>query len=277
MSVELFPIVTFWMGKSLSAIEIASLLSMQKAGHRVVLFSYERPADIPEGIDWQNAAEVLPRGDFVFYKGSNPALGADLFRYRLQARELGLWLDTDILLLKPVVRQEHEVYGWQDDVRINNAVLYLQPGSPVLRDLLAYTGDNYPVPPFVDQSVQRQLVMAKRAGTPVHVSQMPWGVWGPFALTHFVKTNGLEKHASPPEVFYPIHFSEPHRLVTRGGQVEKAITDATLGVHLWNNNLRKPPKTGPAAPAGMVRVEKDSFFERFCRLELGMSLPDVIA
>lgn len=276
VSSELFPIVMFWMGRKLSVIEIASMLSIQRAGHQVTLFSYERPDGLPEGVTWRNAAEIVPRADFVFYKGTNPALGADHFRYRLQALGLGLWLDTDILLLKPVATRATDLYGWQDQLRINNAVLYLTPQSPVLKDLIDYTSNKYPVPPFVDAQVQRQLVMARLAGTPVHVSQMPWGVWGPFALTHFVKSNRGEQFACPPEVFYPVHFSEPHRLVLQGGEVERLITDATLGVHLWNNNLKKPPRSRPDVPPGHIPVERGSFFERFCREQLGLTVPELI-
>jgi len=242
----------------------------------VVVFGYVRPDGIPEGIEWCNAEEILPRTEFLFAPNGSPALGTDLFRYRLQVHGHGLWLDADILLLKPLEKLTTPVYGWQDELRMNAAVLYLPPDSAVLQDLITYTSTNFPVPPFVPEHVQSQLRIAIRAGTPVHVSQMPWGIWGPFALTHFVKANRMEHFARPPEVFYPIHFSVPHKLVSAGEDVDRDITDATLCVHLWNNNLRKPSRLHPEVPAGKVFVERGSFFERFCREQLDLRVPEII-
>ena len=136
MASELFRVATFWMGRRLSVIEIASLLSFQRAGHRVVVFGYVRPDGIPEGIEWCNAEEILPRTEFLFAPNGSPALGTDLFRYRLQVHGHGLWLDADILLLKPLEKLTTPVYGWQDELRMNAAVLYLPPDSAVLQDLI---------------------------------------------------------------------------------------------------------------------------------------------
>jgi hypothetical protein len=262
----------FWLGKKLSVIEIASMLSIQRAGHAVQLFSYERPRQLPSGITWFNAAEILPRENFVLFRGENPALGANLFRYRLMAAEKGIWMDTDVLLLKPVALDGGELYGWQDDHQINNAVLFLPSGSPVLRDLLEYTRNEYPIPPFFEKFIQNELTVLRLSGKPVHVSRMRWGVWGPLALTYFIKKNGHDHLARSREVFYPFHHSEAHMLVTSGFDVEARISESTLAVHLWNAKLKQPSKIRPDVDHDRVQIDSDSYFGRFCRQELQLKV-----
>src|SRR4051812_1086919 len=99
-SSNLLPVAMFWMGRALSQIELASMLSVQRAGHQITLYSYEKPRGLPNGVEWADASEILPREEFVFYGNTNPSLGSNLFRYKLLAAERGLWLDTDVLLLK---------------------------------------------------------------------------------------------------------------------------------------------------------------------------------
>lgn len=262
----------FWLGQKLSVIEIASMLSIQRAGHAVQFFSYEKPSQLPAGVAWFNAAEILPRESFVSFRGENPALGANLFRYRLMAAEKGIWLDTDILLLKPVPLDGGELYGWQDEKEINNAALFLPPHSPVLRDLLDFTRNEYPVPPFFEKAIQNELTVLRLTGKPVHVSRMRWGVWGPLALTHFIKKHRHEHLACPREVFYPVHYSEAHMLVTAGFDVDALIGPSTLAVHLWNAKLRQPSKIRPSASPDHIQIDRDSYFGRFCRKELGLKL-----
>ena len=264
----------FWMGKKLSVIEIASMLSIQRAGHEVQLFSYEKPHQLPAGVAWSNAAEILPRENFVSFRGHHPALGANLFRYKLMEAEKGIWMDTDILLLKPVALDGGELYGWQDEKEINNAVLFLPPGSPVLRELLDFTSNEYPVPPFFEKHIQSELTVLRLSGKPVHVSRMRWGVWGPLALTYFIKKLGHEHLARPSEVFYPVHYSEAHKLVTAGFDVDALIGPSTLAVHLWNAKLKQPSRVRPDADPDIIRIDRDSYFGRFCRKELQLKLKD---
>lgn len=276
MPVPLSRVATFWMGSELSFMEIASLLSVMRVGHAVDLYSYEKPSQLPSGVNWVQAADILPREKFILFKSGHPALGANLFRYRLMAAQSGIWLDTDMLLLRPIPNTGGELYGWQDDAQINNAVLYLPPGSPVLSDLLAFTRSEYPVPPFYDKAAQQQLVVARMSGKPVHVSQLPWGVWGPEALTHFVRKNGREEFARSPEVFYPVHHREAEILVAPGRDVEKRIRDTTLGIHLWKARLVGSPMSRAVALGRAIEVHQDSFFHRYCRDELDLTVPGLI-
>ena len=129
---KLPPVAMFWMGEKLSTVELASILSIQRAGHEITLFSYGRPNGIPAGVQLVDAAEILPRKEFVFYRKTNPSLGSNLFRYKMLAAERGLWLDSDMLLLSGIEGDGSEIYGWQDEREINGAVLYLPKAGVIL-------------------------------------------------------------------------------------------------------------------------------------------------
>lgn len=271
MGADLLPVNMFWMGPRLSMLETGCMLSALRAGHAVTVFSYEKPSNLPAGIQWENAAGVLPRENFVLYRGQGAALGSNLFRYRLMEQQRGLWLDTDMLVLKPIIGDGTEIFGWQNQVLINSAVLFLPPHSPVLRDLLAFTSDLHPRPPFLDRRDRLKIGLRRAIGRPMHVSRMPWGVWGPNALTHFIRRNGCEGRAQPCDVFYPVPFEQCETLIRAGTAVEDRITPATRAIHLWNEGLRRLSGQQERLSEPGAGIDTDSFVGRYFIRELGMA------
>ena len=211
-----------WVGTSLRQIEIACLLSMLRAGHVVRLFSYGQPLNVPDGCEVVDANELIARENFLFYRYTNsPALGANVFRYKILQQGLGLWLDLDVLVLKPIPVPTDYLFGLQDPTAINNAVLYLPQNSILLQRLLSYVEDPFVVPPFFPMKARAKLYAKKLLGRPRHVSDLNWGVFGPHAITHFAKKLRLFDKACPPEVFYPVHHSQAHGPFCSGFDVEK--------------------------------------------------------
>jgi hypothetical protein len=256
----------FWFGEALGDLELICLLSILRQGHRVRLFSYEKLQNVPAGIENPDAREVLSREELIFYRANgSPALGANRFRCRLMKKGLGLWLDTDMLLLKPIHRDDDYIFGWQGPNLINNAVLYLPPDAKITDELLKFTSQNHPIPPFYEPAHRADLERRKAAGAPVDVRDLPWGVYGPMALTYFVLRNRLQHHARPPEIFYPVHWSAIETLFSSKENDGNLIRESTIGVHLWNTYLRAK------YPAGLT-VEKGCFVEKFAREQLGIEL-----
>ena len=228
---------------------------------------------LPAGVNWEDASQILPKEHFVFYRQQNPALGSNLFRYRLLERRPGIWLDTDVLLMKPILAVGGQLFGWQDHNLINNAVLCLPCGSPILKDLIQYTSTYFPIPPFFSKRRRLMLVALKAIGRPVHVSQMPWGVWGPNALTYFVRSNGMEHQAVGSSVFYPIPYEHCLQLVEDNiHTVEQCFSETTVAVHLWHSNLRRLTYIASGGRCREPEIKRDSFLEYFCRTSLGLRL-----
>lgn len=269
----LFALNCLWVGETLRPLEQVSLLSMVRQGHRVRLFTYGKVKNVPDGIEVEDANAVLPWEQMLFHRATNsPALGANVFRYHMMRAGLGLWLDLDVLLLKPIVRTSEPLFGFQDSRLINNAVLFLPPDSPVLDDLIDFTGRRYPVPPFYSPRKKIRLTLRKCVGRPVHVSDLKWGVFGPHALTHFVRKHALADKAAQREVYYPVHPADAHSLFLADGGVEDMLGDETVAIHMWNELLRQPSPRRPDNPPGSLLVDKGSFVETFARKELGFTL-----
>lgn len=224
-----------WIGGALSFLEVLCLRSMMAHGNRVTLFSYEPVENLPNGVMPADAAEIAPMDTALLHrKTGSPALQSDLFRYRLlKARPGMVWCDADMLFLAPLPESPY-LFGYEGPGRINGAVLALPSDSSVLDALLEFCSSSYPVPPWLPVSEQAEL-----AETPVHVSDMGWGVWGPVALSYFIEQEGLAHQALAQEVLYPVAFRDVRDLILRQGNWQRWITPETRAVHLYGRATRR--------------------------------------
>ena len=268
----------FWHGPALSDLEQICLLSMLRQNYKVRLFCYDPITNVPTGIEISDAREIMPRSELLIDRATgSPALGADKFRYLIMKKGLGIWLDTDVILLKPLPQADDYIFGWQGKILINNAVLFLAQNSSIINELCDFVSQQYPIPPFYDAATRAYLVEKAKLGQLVDVRDMPWGVFGPEALTYFIRKHNLLHFSRPREVFYPIHFTEAHVLLSSKHEVRELMTASTIAVHLWNRALRHPPTTSPENPIEGLVIEKGSFVERFAREQLGYRLSNSIS
>ncbi|MBK8084180.1 MAG: galactosyltransferase Lgt5 [Devosia sp.] len=268
-----FTINCLWVGLALRPLERVCALSMLRQGHRVRIFSYGKLENVPEGIEMADARDVLPEASLLRHrKSGSPALGSNVFRYRLMEQARGLWLDLDVLLLKPIPETDDPVFGWQDPTLINGAVLHIPKESPLLAALLDFVAEAYPVPPFYSSGKQHWLRLRKAIGLGRRVEAMRWGTFGPRALTHFAAHTNSARFARPVSVFYPIHPRESHGPFQASFDTAARLTDETIALHLWNEKLRRPSRLRRDNPVGRLIVEPGSFVHQFAKAELGMRL-----
>ncbi len=266
----------FWHGAPLGDIEIVSMLSSLAVGERVRLFSYEKLKNIPDGVELADAREVMDQDQLIRFRATqSPALGSNRFRYNLQKKQLGIWFDLDILQLKKIDPSDNFIFGFEDQSIINSAVLRTPFDSELLDDLLAFTSQQYPNPPFYDQNTKSLLIDQANKGNPVPVEALPWGVFGPQALTYFIKKNNLLDQVKPRECFYPIHHSQAHLPFMANIDISQFIKEQTTLIHLWNEMLRKPSYLRPHNLPGQLLIEKGSYFETFAQRTLGYKLYNV--
>ncbi|MFN7224245.1 MAG: hypothetical protein ACK4MS_09520 [Paracoccaceae bacterium] len=234
---------TLWIGGSLSWMEQLCLKSFVDRGQKITLFSYEPIPNVPAGVIRRDGREVLDTDNFLKYeKKDSYALFADLFRLHMIARNPGMiWVDTDVYCLRPMTYDDDHVLGFElpGEMRVNNAVLGLPPDGPLLRAMLEYTSDPFAIPPFVKRKLQDDYRAAAAAGNPVHVSQQPWGVWGPMMVTHFTHSLGLAGMVQPLDAFYPITFPDRLKFLRPASVAEGIITPRTTALHLWASNKRE--------------------------------------
>lgn len=230
-----------WMEGPLSYLEQLCMVSFLDAGHPVRLYSYGGVSHVPEGVEMRPAAEILPRDGFLTHaRTGSAALHSDLFRYHMLRAEPGIvWADTDIYCIQPLQSASGHLHGFEGPGKLNGAVLALPPHSATLRALLEFTADEFAIPPFYPPAYRRELKAAAGAGRPVHVGAMPWGVWGPHALTHFLKETGEVRESSPEHVFYPFSFRERRRMLLPDYDTSGHIRPDTLTIHFYGRRMRK--------------------------------------
>ena len=245
-----------WIGPQLGNLERACLRSVLAQGHSLTLWCYEEPGGVPAGVKLADASEVLSRDRIIAHRGGSFSLFSNRFRYELQRRGLGLWLDCDVYLLAPLTGLPELVLAWEGIGQINNAVMRLPQDCPLLAPLLDLF-DEQDVPPWLPWPARiaawSRLVTTGRTG----VSKMPWGSAGPKAITYLARRTGHDRLAMPPETFYPVPWQQAAWISDPNVQLEDVITPATRAVHLWNE-LVKGHKDAPA-PRGsfLARLQEE--------------------
>jgi len=243
-----------WIGPTLGLVHAACLRSFVRLGHRVVLHVYERPADVPDGIELADAAELLPASKIIRYsRGGSPAITADFLRYEMQREGLGLYVDCDCYCLKPIEDADY-IFGLEATTFIANGVLKLPAGSPIVDDLCRLKDERALIPPWA--SAKRQLYYRWRArlGFPVKLQDLPWGYTGPFALTWYLKQYQLNQHASPIDDFYPVHAAQTSLLLDADLRIEDITTPRTRLLHLSNEKLKHTDlsQVPASSPLGVI-------------------------
>lgn len=262
------PIVcSFWHGP-MSWLERLCITSFIAQGHRFDLYSYERPEGLPEGCGWRDAAEIVPREDIFFYKGDrSPAVFADYFRLMLMVREAGIWVDCDMLCVRPFSGLSPYVFGYEVPPgrgphagQINNAVLRLPKDSALLEALLGiFDGDSEKVDPVWMPRYRRiEIAFRRMLGQRVGLTHMQFGATGPFPLTYFARKLEKDGEALAATAFYPLPYDDVRSLLSPGSSLERYIHPETLGVHLWRMALtgrsRRPEPQPPSSGSALAGV-----------------------
>ncbi|TCP59909.1 hypothetical protein EV663_1144 [Rhodovulum bhavnagarense] len=243
---------SLWIGGALSWMEQLCLKSFVDRGQRITLFSYEPLPNVPEGVICRDGREIIDTDNFIKYeKKDSYALFADLFRLHMIRKCPGMiWVDTDVYCWRPLDYDSDYVMGYElpGEYRVNNAVLGLPADSDMLRQMLDFTEDRFSIAPFLPERLRADYSDAHDAGRPVHVSQQPWGVWGPLMVTHFVHALGLADKVQPIDAFYPVDFRERTLFLKDAARAEARITPRTTALHLWASNKRQLGKRHDGLP-----------------------------
>lgn len=235
------PIIhALWIGRRLGKISCCCLTSFLKQGHEVHLHTYEDIDDLPQGITIYDANQIIAKEKIIRHKKTGSyALFSDIFRYELLKRVDGIYVDCDVYCLKPLLIPQHGyLFGFEDDYKINGAVLALPKNSELLEKLIEIAYDKYFIPGWYSITKQNRLKWQKRFGFARHIIEMPWGVIGPEAITYFAKHFNVDNLSQPIDVFYPIHYNRISQLLDIKLCLEDIITHRTQCVHLYNEKLR---------------------------------------
>ena len=208
-------LASFWAGQGMSALDKACLRSFVAGGHSVTLYSYEYVEDLPSGVTPRDAREIVPyesRDAFLYQGKPNLAHFSDYFRYQMMARSPHVWVDTDMLMLRPLdFGPVAKLFAKETERSICNAILRIPSEDPALKEVIG------------------------RAERLMH-TDLVWGATGPRLLNQVFGATVVLKQAHPPSSFFPIHYDAFWKpfLPECAPECADACRDAYT-LHLWNN------------------------------------------
>src|SRR4030095_6689966 len=134
-------VVTFWHG-SLDALRRPCVRRRVPAGHNVTVYSFDPLPGLPDGVGNAEAEAILPHSFSERLRPPEPdgrwrgwtiLPVSDVSRRRLMPERAGLWLDADVLLLKPIeIDPAKPYFAWERRRQLGNSVLYLPPDDPIV-------------------------------------------------------------------------------------------------------------------------------------------------
>src|SRR6202043_2579191 len=246
-------IVTFWHGP-LDALRRLCLRSQVAAGHKVTVYSFDPLAQLPDGVGKSEADAILPRGFAERLRPTGPdgvwrdwttLQFSDFFRMRLMARNAGLWLDADVLLLKPVEIDPGKPYfAWERPRQLGNSVLYLPSGDSIVAAFASLMQQDELTPDWLAPRHRLTFLLRRLRGGSTRLSDIRVAIYGPAALTALARRADELRHALPRKSFYAVH-AEP-KLFFEPSDFSALIGDPDIiGLHISPKGRgNQPPVPG---------------------------------
>jgi hypothetical protein len=237
------PVVSsLWIGPKLSFLENLCLKSFVDAGHPTKLYVDDPVENIPDGVIVADANDILPSSEFIVNaKTGKVGPHSDKFRYHMLLKTDDIWVDTDAYCWKAFPDTPY-LFGNHFKDLVANGVLRLPKDSPTLMSLVQFTSTEYPVLPdgfpYLSDEIWAQYHARWQAGEPMHVSEFPWEIWGPFALTYFAHLHGEFQETTGSEALYPLRGSEISRTLQLPRRANIEIPDDTISVHFYGSKVR---------------------------------------
>ena len=233
-------VVTFWHGR-LDRLRLTCLRSQLAAGHKVIVYSFDPIAGLPEGVVNAEAEAILPHAFSEKLRPPQPDGSwrdwttlqfSDFFRMRLMAESAGLWLDPDVLLLKPVeIDLARPYFAWERRRQLGNSVLYLPSGDPIVLAFDRLMQQEELTPDWLALRHRLTFALRRLRGASNRVSDLRLAIYGPAALTALASRAGTLRYALPRKSFYAVH-AEP-KLFFDPSDFSPLIADpAIIGLHI---------------------------------------------
>jgi hypothetical protein len=246
-------VVTFWHGP-LDALRKLCLRSQVAAGHKVTVYSFEPLAELPDGVGNAEAEAILPHAFSERLRPPEPdgawrdwtALQfSDFFRMRLMARNAGLWLDADVLLLKPVeIDPAKPYFAWERRRQLGNSVLYLPLHNSIVAAFEDLMEQDELTPDWLALRHRLTFMLRQLRRRSNRLSDIRVAIYGPASLTALARRGGEMHHALPKKSFYAVH-AEPKQFFEPADFSALVADPDVLGFHVSPKRRgNQPPVPG---------------------------------
>ena len=210
---------TFWAGKAISAFEAACITSFVNQGYEYTVYSYDRLENLPAGASLRDAREITEEtnvGRFMIRGRPNLSHFSDLFRYELFKRTDHIWVDADMLMLRPLALPSYDqLIAKEDPSTLCGAIMRLDSRHPSLGTLIEKT-----------KALRDQ--------------ELVWGATGPRLLTAVFDRRTIMQQAYDAKLFFPVHYDQSWKMFLPEFRDEcLELCRPAYTTHLWNDRVMK--------------------------------------
>lgn len=252
-------ICTFWYGPRLREVDRICLASMVMTGQKVKLFAYDPIENVPDGVELHDASRILPRSAFKRLDPSYPNFKdritivqfSDIFRIMLMKHRQGVWLDTDVYLVKQFRPDPTKPYlARENRSRVGVSALYFPHDHPIIGEFEAYMRGTDPLPDWLGIRRGRLRPFYYRlTGKEITPAAIGITVFGNDGISRLARKYSIFKDAAPQENFYYWVGKEATRIYDPAYGLEPLNHPDFIGFHIH----KKHPQ--------VVRLEQGSFYQ----------------
>jgi len=244
-------ICTFWFGDKLRFVDRLCLASQVMCGQKVKLYSYEPVVGVPEGVELCDAEPILPLAtlsrldpDFPHFKPSRTIVQlSDFFRIMLMKYSQGVWLDTDVYLVKPFYPERDKIWlARENRQRLGVSALYLPPDNPIITEFDAYLASGAIVPPWLGfkKRCWRPFLLRLR-GKEVRPGRLGITIFGNDGISRLAKKHGFFHQARAKNHFYYWAGHKAERIFDPVWGLEPLDDPDFIGFHIHKKALTEQP------------------------------------
>lgn len=258
-------ICTFWYGERLRPIDWLCLSSMVQTGQTVKLYSHGPVENIPEGVQLLEAEPILPLATlyrldphFPDFKPSRTIVQfSDLFRIKLMKHKAGVWLDTDVYLVKQFHPEEGKVWlARENRSRVGVSALYLPADNPIIKEFDDYITSGEMVPNWL--GFHRRFFVPwrlRRNKLPVVPGRVGITVFGNDGISRLAKRHGFFNEAKEKETFYYWTGRDSERIFDPAFGLEPLNDPRFIGFHVHKKDKTiVPPREGSFYDWALKRI-----------------------
>jgi len=263
-------ICTFWFGDTLRYVDRLCLASMVMTGQRVKLYAHgvakgKKLGLLPAGVELCEAEEILPLEvlyrldpDFPDERAITSIVQfSDFFRVMLMKYKQGVWLDSDVYLVKPFHPDPAQVWlAREDRSRLGVSAFYLPPDNPIIGEFEHYLSGGKVVPDWLGfkRRILRPLAL-KIKGQALRPNRLGTTIFGNDGISRLAKRHGFFSPSQQKEHFYYWTGHKAERIFDPAFGLEPLEHPSFIGFHIHRKTQTQlPPQKGSFFDWAVKRV-----------------------
>lgn len=230
-------VASFWDSGNLSYFERVCIQSFLDNGAYFRLYVRSDVGNVPNGVDIRDSKEIfdakLPESDD---KRFNAGVFSDIFRAYLMEKTEFIWVDTDIVCVRPLDFVSDYYFGViYRKQTVNNCVLRLPKQSPALRLMLNFFESKVPIPFWWREAKLRPLLENYKRGILPTLTNLPWTTTGPNLLSWALRSTGEINNGQNWTRYYQYESALNHEYLVADCDVNDYEPPHAYFVHLYGS------------------------------------------